>query len=131
LIYVDSNVPMYLVGSAHPNKQRVIQLVPRLLSAREVLVASAEAFQEILHRYLSLRDRVHLDAAYEALETMLSRTADVTKADADAARVLSARYTVLSSRDCVHVAVMSRLGCRKIWSYDTGFDVVPSIERIC
>ena len=121
---------MYLVGAAHPHKRRVTELVPQLLSTREVLVSSAETFQEILHRYLALRDRHHLDAAYEALEAMLARVVDVTKPDVDAARVLSAQHARLSSRDCLHLAVMRRLGCRIIWSYDAGFDAVPSIERV-
>jgi predicted nucleic acid-binding protein len=130
VIFVDSNVPMYLVGSEHANKQRVIELVPQLLSARETLVTSAEAFQEIVHRYLALRDHRHLGAAYEALEAMVSRTADVTKADVDEARSLAGKHGTLSSRDCLHVAVMRRLGCDKIWSYDTGYDAVPSLQRI-
>jgi predicted nucleic acid-binding protein len=121
---------MYLIGAAHPNKQRVIELVPQLLTAREALVSSAETFQEILHRYLAIRDREHLAAAYEALEALLSRTTDVSKADVDSARRVSAEHASLSSRDCLHLAVMRRLGCRKIWSYDTGFDAVPSIDRV-
>jgi uncharacterized protein len=121
---------MYLIGAAHPHKRRVVELIPQLLAAHEVLVSSAETFQEILHRYLALRDRSHLDAAYEALEAMLSRTAEVLKADVDTARALSAQYPRLSSRDSLHLAVMQRLGCRKIWSYDSGFDTVPSIERV-
>lgn len=130
MIYVDCNVPMYLVGADHPTKRRVVELVPQLLAARERLVTSAEAFQEVVHRYLSLRDRKHLVAAYEALEAMVSVIADVTKADVDAAVSLSGRYIALSSRDCLHVAVMTRLGCKKIWSYDAGFDEVPALQRI-
>lgn len=130
MIYVDSNVPMYLVGASHPNKTRVMELVPQLLSAREALVTSAETFQEILHRYLALRDRRHLGAAYEALEAMVSSVADVLKSDVDAARGLSGQHPSLSSRDCLHAAVMRRLGCSKIWSYDEGFDAVAAIQRI-
>lgn len=130
MIYVDSNVPMYLVGADHPLKGRVVELVPQLLSAREVLVTSAETFQELIHRYLALRDRQHLGAAYEALEAMVTSVADITKADVDAARAMSGAQPSLSSRDCLHVAVMRRLGCAKVWSYDTGFDTVPAIQRI-
>ena len=130
MIYVDSNVPMYLVGAEHPNKQRVIELIPQLLSARERLVTSAETFQEILHRYLALRDRLHLNAAYEALEAMAAVVAEVTKDDVDGARAMSGNYPDLSSRDCLHVAVMSRIGCSRIWSYDTGFAAVGAIQRI-
>jgi predicted nucleic acid-binding protein len=130
VIYVDSNVPMYLVGGQHPNKQRVIELVPQLLSARERLITSAETFQEILHRYLALRDRQHLNAAYEALDAMVSVVADITKGDVDGARALSGSYPALSSRDCLHIAVMRRLGCVRVWSYDAGFSAVPAIQRI-
>ena len=130
MIYVDSNVPMYLVGADHPNKQRVVTLVPRLLSARERLVTSAETFQEIVHRYLALNDRTHLDAAYEALDALVTHVADITRADVDVTRSLSGRYPSLSSRDCLHVAVMTRLGASRIWSYDRGFDVVPRLQRV-
>lgn len=130
MIYVDSNVPMYLVGADHPSKQRVIELVSQLLSAREQLVTSAETFQEIIHRYRALNDREHLTAAYEALEAMVSQTVDVTKDDVDEARSASGRYPELSSRDCLHVAAMRRLSCTTIWSYDRGFDVVSAIQRI-
>lgn len=130
MIYVDSNVPMYLVGAEHPLKRRVVELVPQLLSAHEQLVTSAETFQELLHRYLAIADRQHLGAAYEALEAMVSMVADVTKADVDAARSIAGEYPLLSSRDCLHVAAMRRLDCTKVWSYDAGFDAVASIQRI-
>lgn len=130
MIYVDSNVPMYLVGADHPNKQRVLTLVPQLLSAHEQLVTSAETFQEIVHRYLALHDRTHLAAAYEALDAMVESVADITKDDVDSARAIAGHYTELSSRDCLHVAVMRRLGCETVWSYDTAFSSVASILRI-
>jgi predicted nucleic acid-binding protein len=130
VIYVDSNVPMYLIGAEHPNKRRVIELVATLLSARERLVTSAESFQEILHRYRALNDREHMNAAYEALEAMVADVAGVAKDDVDRARLLFGIYPGLSSRDCLHVAVMERMGCRQIWTYDTGFSAVPSIQRI-
>ncbi len=130
MIYVDSNVPMYLVGADHRNKRRVIQLVPRLLTAREPLITSAEAFQEIVHRYLAIRDRMHLNAAYEALESLVSSIVEVRKEDVDQARSLSAEHPSLSSRDCLHLSIMRRAGCSRIWTYDPGFEVVPSIERL-
>ncbi len=130
MIYVDSNVPMYLVGADHPNKTRVVELIPRLLTARETLVTSAEAFQEIVHRYLAIHDRTHLNAAYEALEAMVASIAEIRKQDVDQARSLSAEHPSLSSRDCLHVSVMRRIDCSRIWSYDRAFDVVPSVGRI-
>ena len=130
MIYVDSNVPMYLVGAEHPHKQRVVVLVPQLISARDQLVTSAETFQEILHRYRALGDRDHLSAAYDALDAMISMVADVTRDDVDQARAHSGRYPRLSSRDCLHLAVINRIGCNTIWSYDTAFDAVGALQRV-
>ena len=130
MIYVDSNVPMYLVGAEHPHKLRVVALVPQLISARDQLVTSAETFQEILHRYRALGDRDHLSAAYDALDAMISMVADVTRDDVDQARAHLGRYPRLSSRDCLHLAVMNRIGCDTIWSYDTGFDAVGALQRV-
>ena len=130
MIFVDSSVPMYLVGGDHPLKRRVVEVVPQLLAAHETLITSAEVFQEIIHRYVGLGDRTHLNAAYEALETMVSAVFDVTKHDVDQARSLSAEFTGLSSRDCLHVAVMRRVRSSKVWSYDENYDLMPSIQRI-
>jgi predicted nucleic acid-binding protein len=121
---------MYLVGADHPNKRRVVGLVPQLLSARETFITSAETFQEIVHRYLAIRDRTHLNAAYEALEAMVVSIADIRKEDVDRARSLSGDYPDLSSRDCLHVSVMRRIDLSRIWSYDSSFDLVPSVQRI-
>jgi predicted nucleic acid-binding protein len=130
MIFVDSNVPMYLVGADHPHKRRIIELVPQLLGAHEALVTSAETFQEVIHRYVAIGDHAHLAAAYAGLEALVSSVADVTKADVDRARAMAGEHRGLSSRDCLHVAVMERLGCSRIWSYDAGFDAMPSILRI-
>jgi predicted nucleic acid-binding protein len=61
---------------------------------------------------------------------MVSEVAEVTKEDVDQARSISGKYRAPSPRDCLHVAVMRRLDCTRIWSYDSGFDAVPAIERI-
>ncbi|MBI5508677.1 MAG: type II toxin-antitoxin system VapC family toxin [Deltaproteobacteria bacterium] len=130
MIYVDSNIPMYLVGADHPNKARVVERVPGLLHAREELVTSAEAFQEIIHRFRGLGDLEALVTAYQGLEALVVRTVEVNKEDTDRARDLVAQYRRLSSRDCLHVAVMMRIGCRQVWSFDRGFDGVADITRL-
>ena len=56
--------------------------------------------------------------------------ADVTRDDVDQARAHSGRHPRPSSRDCLHLAVMQRIGCNDIWSCDTGFDAVGAIQRI-
>jgi hypothetical protein len=36
----------------------------------------------------------------------------------------------LSARDALHVALMEQNGVTRIASFDTGFDVVPGLERM-
>jgi predicted nucleic acid-binding protein len=50
VIFIDSNVPMYLVGEAHPLKTESQILLERLVAAGQRLVIDAEVLQEILHR---------------------------------------------------------------------------------
>src|SRR6266699_3725920 len=61
-IRVDSNVPMYLIGTPHPHKVDAQRLLEKLVSDRERLVTDAEVLQEILHRYVAIdrRDAIQL-----------------------------------------------------------------------
>lgn len=130
MIYVDSNIPMYLVGKDHPNKTKVIEVVSRLVEARETLVTSAEVFQEIIHRYKAINDLKSMNHAYEALENMVSLIFDVTKDDVDQTCRFVSQYKKLSSRDALHVAIIKRIKSSRIWTFDTAFDVVTGIQRI-
>ena len=65
--FVDSNIPMYLVGSPHPHKTDAQQLVERIVSNRERLVTDAEALQEILHRYVAIHRPDAVQPAFDAL----------------------------------------------------------------
>ena len=31
MIFIDSNIPMYLIGAPHPNKERILEILPRLV----------------------------------------------------------------------------------------------------
>ncbi|MBI3295871.1 MAG: type II toxin-antitoxin system VapC family toxin [Deltaproteobacteria bacterium] len=121
---------MYLVGASHPNKLRVIDMVPRLTLAGETLVTSAETFQEIIHRYRAAKDEQHLYAAYEALSEMTQETLSVTRDDVDKALALSGKHKKLSSRDCLHAAIMKRIGADSVWSFDKGFEELPWVVRV-
>src|SRR5258708_291609 len=52
VIFVDSNIPMYMVGKDHPHKATARHLIETALGAGERLVTDAEVLQEILHRYV-------------------------------------------------------------------------------
>ena len=45
MIFVDSNVPMYIVGTSHPNQDRAIALTRELVQSGETLITSVEVYQ--------------------------------------------------------------------------------------
>jgi uncharacterized protein len=50
VILVDANIPMYLVGGAHPNKDAARRLLEDAIRRDFRLVTDAEVLQEILRR---------------------------------------------------------------------------------
>jgi uncharacterized protein len=57
VILVDSNIPMYLVGSPHAHKSDAQRLLEQLVIERQRLVTDAEVLPEILHRYVAINRR--------------------------------------------------------------------------
>jgi len=130
VIFIDSNVPMYLIGGPHRHKIDAQRAIERLLSERTRLVTDAEVFQEILHRYAAIGRRDAIQPAYTAL---LGIVDDVLAVDLDTVQRAKAHLlgsAHLSSRDALHVAVMEQHGIETILSFDQGFDKVPGIRRI-
>ena len=130
MILVDSNVPMYLVGAAHPHKADAQRLLETAIAAGERLVTDAEVLQEILHRYSAI-DRIDaIQPAFDALLGVVEAVFPIELADVQRAReVLQGRYG-LSARDALHVAVMERHGVERILSFDSAFDRFPGLERV-
>ena len=130
MIFVDSNIPMYLVGGPHPRKADAERILEGFVAGRQRLVTDAEVLQEILHRYVAIDRR---EAIQPAFDVLLAVVDEIYPVDADAVEraksiVLGRRR--LSARDSVHVAVMERHGVERILSFDAGFDGVPGVERI-
>jgi predicted nucleic acid-binding protein len=130
LIFIDSNIPMYIVGGSHPNKALARRLLERAVVDGERLVTSAEVFQEILHRYVSIRRRQAIRPAFEALSRVVDEVFSVGLADTERARDLILERESVSARDALHVAVMEREKVDQILTFDTGFDGFPGIRRV-
>ena len=129
MIFVDSNIPMYLVGAAHPHKSDARQLLEAAVSAAERLVASAEVLQEILHRYVAIDRRDAIQPAFEALRGVVDEIFAIDETDVERARALVLGLPGLSARDALHAAVMEHHDVERIMTFDQGFDVVPGISR--
>lgn len=130
MILVDSNVPMYLVGAAHPRKADARRLLERLATRNRRLVSDAEVLQEILHRYVALRRRDAIQPAFDALLGVVDELFPITVETVTLAREVVLGSPDLSARDAVHVAVMRQHGVEEILSFDRGFDAAPGIRRI-
>jgi hypothetical protein len=130
LIFVDSNVPMYLVGAAHPNKLAAERMLERCIGERVPLVTDAEVLQEILHRYTAIRRRDAIQPAFDVLLRIVDDVWSVDRGAAERAKAIVLERALLSARDALHVALMQHHGVTRIASFDAGFDVIPGLERI-
>jgi hypothetical protein len=130
LIFVDSNIPMYLVGAAHPHKAEAQLILERLVAAGERMVTDAEALQEILHRYTAIERREAIRPALQVTLDIVDEVFPIEKADALRAGEIVQNRAPMSARDAVHIAVMERRGIRSILSFDADFDRWPGLRRI-
>jgi uncharacterized protein len=129
VIFVDANVPMYLVGAPHPHKNDAARLLEQAAAARERLVTDVEVLQEILHRYVAIDRRRAIQDAFDALSAVVDEVFPVDLAAVERARALVLSYERLSARDAIHVATMQQRGVTRIMSFDAGLDVIPGLIR--
>ena len=129
MIFVDSNIPMYLVGANHANKPAARALLERAITDGEVLVTDAEVLQEILHRYVAIDRRDAISPASKVLLGVVDEVFPVERADVEQAREL-VMATRLSARDALHLAIMRRRGVDRIMTFDRAFDGLPGVTRI-
>ena len=130
MIFIDSNIPMYLIGASHPHKSESQLLLERLISAGRRLVTDAEVLQEIVRRYAAIDKREAIGPAFQLLLDVVDDVLAIEKADVLRAGEIVQNRALLSARDSVHIAVMERHGIRSILSFDGNFDRWPGIKRI-
>jgi uncharacterized protein len=130
VIFVDSNIPMYLVGAPHPHKADAQRLLEKVISERERLVTDAEALQEILHRYVAINRRDAIQPAFDALLGIAEQVFPVDQAAAKRAKEIVMSHLQVSSRGALHLAVMEQQGISRILSFDSGFDGYPGVARL-
>jgi len=130
VIFVDSNIPMYLVGAPHPHKADAQQLVERLISERQRLVTDAEVLQEILHRYAAIGRRNAIQPAFDSLLGITDEVFPVDLASTERAKEIVMGHPNISARDALHLAIMENRGIETILSFDSGLDGYPGISRL-
>lgn len=128
MILIDSNIPMYLVGTPHPNKAASRSLLERAIADGEILVTDAEVLQEILHRYVAIDRRDAIGSAMAAVLDVADEVFPIERVDVQRAAVML-DASDLSAGDAIHLAVMQRHGIGRIMTFDRRFDAIPGIER--
>ena len=130
MVLVDANIPMYLVGAAHPNKVDAQRRLEGLVASHARLVTDAEALNEILHRYSALDRRSYIQLACDALLGVVAVVRPVGLATGERTKQRVLRDPALAGRAALHVAVMQQHGIETVLSFDPGFDRVPGIHRL-
>lgn len=130
MIFIDSNIPMYLVGASHPLKVDARRLLEEAIGNAERLVTDAEVLQEILHRYVAIDRRAAIQPAFDVVLGVVDEVFPVDVAVVDRAKTILYGKPRLSARDAIHLATMAANGVKRIMSFDSGFDGVPGVERM-
>jgi predicted nucleic acid-binding protein len=130
VIFIDSNIPMYLVGSEHDNKLEAQRSLERCITDGRRLVTDAEVLQEILHRYAAIGRLDAIQPAFDAILGIVDAVFPVEREDAEAARDVLQGTHKLSARDSLHLAIMRRYDVLTIMSFDSGFDGYPGLVRV-
>lgn len=130
MVFVDTSVPMYLVGVAHPNKVDAQRRLETLVTQRIRLVTDTEVLTEILHRYTSIERRGGIQPAFDALLGVVDEVLAIDRETAERTKQLVLQYPTLSVRAALHVATMQRHGIETVLSFDPAFDRVPGLTRL-
>jgi hypothetical protein len=130
VIFVDSNIPMYVIGAEHPNKTQARQLLERAIADGDALITDADVLQEILHRYAALNRHEAIGPAFELVLDVVDVVHPIELVDVQRARRLMGAARNLSARDAIHAAVMQRRDIDRILSFDKGFDGIVGITRL-
>ncbi len=129
--FIDANVPMYAAGDEHPLREPSIRVMQMVTANPDRFLTDAEVFQEIIHRYVSVRRWPHGREVFNGfVETMYRRIEPVYAGDVVHAAALADDHPGINARDLVHAAVALRLGVSGIISTDTDFDRLPVITRL-
>jgi predicted nucleic acid-binding protein len=129
-VFIDSNVPMYVAGRDHPNREPALRFLARVQAGEVEACTSTEVLQEILFRYSALKRPDLARGVYDLFVALCPVVLPVTLADTDRARDLACGKRSVGVRDALHAAVMLNNGVRAIATFDGDFDRIPGVERV-
>lgn len=128
MIFVDSNIPMYIVGNQEAHKATAGAALELAVAGGDQLVTDAEVLQEIIHRYVAINRRQAIEPCTKVLLDAVRTVLPIELEDVRRASSI-VRTSQLTSRDALHLAVMQRYGIDRILTFDHAFDGLPGIRR--
>ncbi|MBA2382843.1 MAG: type II toxin-antitoxin system VapC family toxin [Chloroflexi bacterium] len=129
-VFVDTAVIMYAGGGQHPMRAPCTRIMDAIDSGGLEAVISAEVVQEIVHRFLSIRQPDVAVAMASVALSLFAPVLPITHALMRRVPDLAKRYPGLDARDLVHIATCIHEGITEIISPDRGFDRVRELRRI-
>ncbi|HEU4937837.1 MAG TPA: type II toxin-antitoxin system VapC family toxin [Vicinamibacterales bacterium] len=129
-VFIDSNIPMYVAGRDHPNREPARRFLERVRGGDVEGCTSTEVLQEILYRYAALRRLDLAGDVYDLFVQLCPIVFAVTLADTDRARSMLAREASIGVRDAIHAAVMLNNDVTSIATFDSAFDRIPGTSRL-
>jgi predicted nucleic acid-binding protein len=129
MIFIDSNIPMYVAGRQHPNKEPSRRFLDRVREEQLEACTSSEVLQELLYRYHAIKRPDLAFKVYDLFVQICPTVLPVSLADTDKAKSLLEQICGLSVRDAVHGAVMINNGIEQIATFDQDFDGLPGVSR--
>lgn len=130
MVFVDSNVPMYVAGRDHPLRDAARRFLESARAGEVEICTSTEVLQEILYRYAALKRRDVAATVYDLFVQICPVIFPVTLADTDRAKTVMMTTEAVSVRDAIHAAVMLNNSVTRIATFDEGFDTIDGIERV-
>jgi predicted nucleic acid-binding protein len=130
MVFIDSNIPMYVAGREHPMREPSRRFLQSVGRGRIDACTSTEVLQEILYRYSALKRLDLARQVYDLFVQICPLVLPVTLADTDRARDLLLEQPDAGARDAIHAAVMLNNQVQRIASFDAGFDAFTGIVRV-
>jgi len=130
LLFLDTNIPMYAVGSPSPYKLPCVRLLEAIAEGRVDAVTDVEVFQEILYRYHALKRPAAGIEISIYFRRCVPNAWPVIWDDIELTLKLLHEYKGIKPRDAIHAAVMLNHGLTRICSADADFDRIREIERV-
>lgn len=128
IVFIDTNILMYAVGSEHPLKKPCLEIINQIAQGTLVAVTDTEVFQEVAYRYWSQKKWPVALQVLRDYQLLFEEIHPIERGLLPLYYNLLSEYPFLSPRDAIHVAVMKFHHLETIYTADRAIRRVPFIK---